>query len=206
MGAFGGIAGQILARVLVNRLLSSPNPQTGRWPHPKWGPVVLPRGKELADGETPEEKGPPFRIMTWGFLVGYAGLLYYVIKRSNRPQLGDQDLFTEREPEQKELFPKLRRELRLEQETPITSDDPVEACLEAHHNWNLDRVRELKASIDEKSIPDIFTGKTEKLTRSEEELLEDIDDCLERVRKQYGSLEAAGIELIPCALCGNGES
>ncbi len=97
----------------------------------------------------------------------------------------------------------MRRELQLKaEEIPTTSADPVEACLE-RRGWRLSRVRELKASIDQKTTPSMFTQEKEPLSSTEEELLADIERCLDQVERQYGSLEAAGIGLVPCPLCGD---
>lgn len=52
-------------------------------------------------------------------------------------------------------------------------------------------------SIADKSQP----GLEEELTSAEQQLVEDIDDCLEQIKKEYGSLEAAGLELTDCPLC-----
>jgi len=81
------------------------------------------------------------------------------------------------EPTQLDLIPGLRRELILQAEVVATSDDPVEAFLE-RKGWPLRRIRELKGSIERKSIPNVFSGKPEDLSRSEIELQADIDAYL----------------------------
>jgi len=78
------------------------------------------------------------------------------------------------EPIQQELFQGLRRELVLQADEVATSDDPVEAFLECR-GWKLARIRELRRSIEEKSIPNVFTQQPEPLSPSEVELQTDID-------------------------------
>jgi len=210
MGAFGSIAGTILGQVLLRRVLPSLGQiEAGtRWPHPQWGPIVVPKSPpELEPGE-PTPRRVPFQITPLGFL-GALALTYYLYERSKRKKqlAGARPLrFIEPEKvEQEELFPGLRRELDLKaEEIPATSADPVEACLE-RRGWKLSRIRQIKASIDQKTTPSMFTREEEPLTSTEEELLRDIETCLDRIERQYGSLEAAGIGLVPCALCGDEE-
>jgi len=208
MGAFGSIAGSIIGRVLVNRIIPRLGAlEPGRYPHPQWGPIVVPPSPEIKPGE-PMPRRMPFQLTTAGFL-GAVALTYWLYERGKKKKAlaGAQKLFIEPEKvEQPELWPHLKRELRLEpEEIPTTSADPVEACLE-RKGWNLARVRELKRSIDKKMIPGMFEEiEEEPLSSSEEELLRDIEACLDRIERQYGSLEAAGLNLVPCPLCGDKE-
>lgn len=104
---------------------------------------------------------------------------------------------TRPEPEAELLFPSLKREITsLDVEDVATSDEPVEACLE-RAGWKLRRVDDLRQSIFEKQQADIFTTP-KPLTRSEDELLEAIESCMQRLESQYGSLEAAGVG---CSVC-----
>lgn len=86
------------------------------------------------------------------------------------------------EPTQQELFSGLRRELVLQADEVATSDDPLEAFLECR-GWPLARVRELMRSIERKSIPNVFTGKPEALSRSEIELQADIGSYQDQCRR-----------------------
>lgn len=79
--------------------------------------------------------------------------------------------------QQQELFPGLKRELVMKLEDPATSDDPVVACME-RGGWKPARMVQLRESIAEKAVPDMFTGKTEKLDRSEKEYRTAIQKCL----------------------------
>lgn len=207
MGAFGSIAGSILGRVLVGRILPSLGRlEPGRYPHPQWGPIIIPPSPELEPGE----RAPlrlPFKLTTPG-LIGAIALSYWLYERNKRKKAlaGERPLFIEPEKvEQEELWPHLRRELELKAETiPTTAADPVEACLE-RRGWKLGRIKELKASIDQKTTPSMFTREEEPLTSTESELLRDIEACLDQIEKQYGSLQAAGIDLVPCPLCDREE-
>lgn len=84
-------------------------------------------------------------------------------------------------PKQKELFPELRRELVLKVEDTATSEEPLEACLE-RKGWDLRKVKKYQESIADKMTPDMF-GKMQKLTGTEVMLQENIQKCLERLRK-----------------------
>lgn len=155
--------------------------EPGRYPHPEWGPVEIP---------PPGEKGMlPFRLTTPGFFMAYGALLFWIARRGS--SLGQAT-------KQEELFPKLRRELRLTAEDKAKSDDPIEICLQRRYGWDLQPMRELRDSIGRKSTPDIFTKEEEPLTAPEAQLLEQIEDCLDRIEKQYGSLDAAGLPGVPC--------
>jgi hypothetical protein len=79
-----------------------------------------------------------------------------------------------------DLFPELRRELVLETEDTATSDEPLEVFLQ-RKGWKLKRIRELQDSIIEKIQPDIFTGKTIPLDRSEQELQADTEEFFSRI-------------------------
>lgn len=207
MGALGSIAGGILGRVLVGRILPSLGRlEPGRYPHPQWGPIIIPPSPELQPGE----RAPlrlPFKLTTPG-LIGAIALTYYFYERSQKKKAlaGERPLFIEPEKiDQPDLFPKLKRELRLKaEEIPTTASDPVEECLE-RRGWKLARIRELKRAIDQKTTPSMFTQEEEPLTSTESELLNDIETCLDKVERQYGSLEAAGIGLVPCPLCDGEE-
>lgn len=77
-----------------------------------------------------------------------------------------------------ELFPGLRREMVLEPpEDVATSDDPVTACME-RLGWRTGRMEELKRSIAEKRTPDLFTGKTKRLSAGEKEYQRVMSECL----------------------------
>lgn len=65
------------------------------------------------------------------------------------------------------------------------SDDGLIACLE-RRGWKTDRISEIQASIAEKMTPDLFTGKMEKLTGGEVMFQEEIDKCLEQMKKEHG--------------------
>jgi len=81
---------------------------------------------------------------------------------------------------EQELFPGLKREMVLELQDVAKSDDPLTQCLE-RKGWNLKRISDLRNSIIIKRQPDIFTGKTGKLTASEIDLEKDTDDCFKKV-------------------------
>lgn len=77
-----------------------------------------------------------------------------------------------------DLFPGLRRELVLDPPDDIaTSDDPVTACME-RLGWRVPRMQALRSSISEKLTPDLFTGKTRKLSAGEKEYQRVISECL----------------------------
>lgn len=83
---------------------------------------------------------------------------------------------------QQDLFPGLRRELVLQQVDLATSDDPVEAYLE-RKGWKLKRIRQLRESAVQKSIPDPFTGKTEKLSKAELEVQRDTNEFFDKMKE-----------------------
>lgn len=164
--------------------------------YPKWFPiVVVPKSPELRPGEEPASGQPTagkMQITGLGFAVGFGAFLYYLKHRAavqELPLAGDE-----------ELFPELRRELRLDQEgdeRSIMDVDPVEDCMSRRYGWNITRMRAVRDQVAEKSVPDMF-GKEEELTGGEAQFLDQIEDCLQRVEKQYGSLDAAGLAPIPC--------
>lgn len=190
MTPLGGILGSILGRVLAAKMPGLARLEPGRYPHPEYGPIVIPKSPDIERGES--SYLPKFQITFPGFMAAWIGFMWYAKRRADRVQLAGEI----------DLFPGLRRELRMEPEDTATADDPVEACLQRRYGWNLNRVRELRESIAEKSTPDMFTKKQEEFTPSENELLANIEDCLERVEETYGSLEAAGLSDVPCDLCG----
>lgn len=159
--------------------------------YPKWFPiVVVPKSPELRPGEEPT--AGRMQITALGFAVGFGVFLYYLKHRAavqELPLAGEED-----------LFPELRRELRLDQEgkeRSIMDVDPVEDCMTERYGWNVTRMRDVRDRVAEKSTPDMF-GKEEELTGGEAQFLEQIEDCLARVEKEYGSLDAAGLAPIPC--------
>jgi len=199
----GAVAGQVTTKVILDKIASASLGQ--REPRPYDLPVIIPGSPEV---ETSTQAGPGrFTVPTWLFLTGYGALLWYAAKATtptvDLPDLGEGDLAaTQRDlfdPGQGEdlLFPGLKRELtHLDVEDSATSDDPVEACLE-RAGWKLERVDELRETIFEKEQVDLFT-EPDPLTRSEGELLEAIETCMQRLESQYGSLEAAGVG---CSVC-----
>lgn len=200
MSALGSVLGAVAGRVILPRIIAGLRGiEPGRWPHPEYGPIIVPRGAKFP-GEQPGQAGrttgfqPPFQLTDFGIFLAFGGLLWYAAKRKSTPELGQ---------EQQELFPGLRRELRLRQEDAATSEDPVEACLERVYGWDLERMRELRDSIAAKQTPDLFTKEEEELTGPEAQLLEQIEECLDRIERQYGSLEAAGLPMIPCPSCSD---
>lgn len=100
---------------------------------------------------------------------------------------------------QKELFNAPRKFERFEPIDVATSDDPLVQCLE-RQGWNPKRILNLQASISEKMTPDLFTGKTTKLTGGEVQLQENIDDCLQKISKSRGKKQTEG----PMTLFGCG--
>ena len=100
------------------------------------------------------------------------------------------------EPQQPELF-KAKRTLSLEMEDIAKSDDPIYACMErrGYTQKQMDRFSE---SIAEKATVDIFEKEPEKLTSSENKFQNDIEDCIDKVTKLFGSLQAAGYETQDC--------
>ena len=197
MSAAGSIAGMVIGRMLAQKLIPSIKGlgalEPGRYPHPVYGPIIIPRGAEAE--RKPGSINPPFRIATWGFAAAWVALVWYACRKKSGLELsGDEDLWKASQ------LPGLRRELRFEPEDPADSEDPVEACLE-RNGWQLDRIRELRSSIADKSQPSLFSEEEEEYTPSEEELLDDIEECLDKIERQYGSLEAAGLESVPCIEC-----
>lgn len=194
MNAINLIGYNIGSRI-VNRVVTSLSGlEPGkRYPHPEWGPIVVPKTPELEAGEPTLRRIPRIQITFQGFLGLSAALLWYA-HRSTRP-LGQI-------PQEKELpFPELKRELSLKAEDVAESDDPVEICLQRQYGWKLDRLQELRESIGDKSQPGLYENGEEELTSSEQELLENIDACLDQIKQEYGSLEAAGLELTECPSC-----
>ena len=100
------------------------------------------------------------------------------------------------EPQQPDLF-KAKRTLSLEMEDIAKSDDPIYACMErrGYTQKQMDRFSE---SIAEKATVDIFEKEPEKLTSSENKFQNDIEDCIDKVTKLFGSLQAAGYETQDC--------
>ena len=207
----GNLAGQVAARAIIPRIVSATGAvgrmEPGRYPHPEYGPIIIPRGAE-SDPEQPGQvnhvlQGPPFQIATWAVFAAYGGLLWYAARTTTATALADlpdQPLgqsFSEAEEEA--LFPGLKRELQpFEVEDVATSADPVEACLQ-RRGWKLDRVAKLMESIQKKQALDLFEAQDEELTGGEAELLDDINDCLKRLEKTFGSLEAAGVSCGACS-------
>lgn len=196
MSAVGMLIGSLAARLIANRLPKLGGIEPGRYPHPVYGPIVIPvKPPPLQPGD-PAQYVPPVQVTPWGFYLAFAGVLWYAARKTSPAHLG-RDV-GDVEPE---LFPGLKRELRLKAENAATSADPVEQCLERRYGWNLPRMRVIRDSIAFKETPDIFTKETEKLTGEEAQLLEQIEDCLDRVAKQYGDMEAAGLPLVACDPC-----
>lgn len=209
----GILAGQVAARAIIPQILNASGAvgrlQPGRYPHPEYGPVIIPRGAQF-DQDEPEDvtalQGPHFQIATWAVFAAYGGLLWYAARKTaptalvdlpDLPELSDLGV-TAFEEETPLLFPEMRRELDLETEDIATSDDPVLACLQ-RAGWKLPRVEKLRESIFEKQQLDIFGKPQEDLTGSEEELLEAINKCLAFLEGKFGSLEAAGVVCGECS-------
>ena len=87
------------------------------------------------------------------------------------------------------LFPGLRREMVLEAEDVSTSDDPLEIHLE-RKGWQMSRVRELQASMAEKAVPDLFTGKTKPLSAGEKKLQRDINEFFAKKQAYREAVQA----------------
>jgi len=203
----GNLAGQVAARAIIPRILTSTAAlrgiEPGRYPHPEYGPIIIPRGADL-DPDQPGDvrpvlQGPPFQIATWAVFCAYGGLLWYAARKTtppalvDLPDLPDEALGQSLSKEEEALFPGLKRELQpFEVEDVATSDDPVLACLQ-RAGWKLDRVETLMASIAQKQTLDLFKTEAEELTGGEAQLSEAIEDCLARLEKEFGSLEAAGV-------------
>lgn len=83
-----------------------------------------------------------------------------------------------------DLF-QLKREMVLDIDDPAKSDDPVMICME-RRGWKPNRVLEIQSKISEKLTPDLFTGKPEKLTGSEIQMQEQIQECLDRLSQSQG--------------------
>lgn len=197
IGTLAYIAGRVLIPKIKNGLRGL---EPGRYP--KWFPIILvPKSPELTPGQEPTapQPKPKIQITGLGFALGFGAFIYILKKWAARQQAeltGDEG-----------LFPGLRRELRLDQEgqeRSILQVDPVEDCMNNRYGWNVDRMREMRDRVAAKSTPDMF-GKEEELTGAEAQFLEQIEDCLARVEEQYGSLEAAGLALIPCPTCELGD-
>jgi len=200
----GAIAGQVASRVILNKVANVGLSQTrepAREPGGYQLPVIVPKGAEFdrLEAGVPSSR---YKIPNWLFFTGYGALLWYAAKATapvDLPDLGDPG------PEEALLFPGLKRELtQLDVEDISTSDDPVEACLE-RAGWKLPRIDELRQSIFEKEQVDLFTTP-EPLTRSEGELLEAIETCMQKLEIQYGSLEAAGVVCSDCGDDGDAET
>jgi len=214
MSAVKQILGMVLGHVVANKLAGGVKGiEPGRYPQTEAGGLVVPKGAEiasiaqelkraseqnlalaeqierLATGDGGASTGPAnqLKLMPWAIYLGVAAVLWYAWRASEAQLSGDED-----------LFPDLRRELHMEPEDPATSDDPIEACLERRYGWNLNRMRVLRDSIGAKSTPDMFSEEEEELTGPEAQLLDQIEDCLTRIESEYGSLEAAGLEMISC--------
>lgn len=100
------------------------------------------------------------------------------------------------EPEQPELF-KAKRTLSLEMEDIAKSDDPIYACME-RQGYSQKQMDRFTNSIAKKATVDMFKKEPEKLTSSESKFQADIEDCIDKVTKIFGSLEAAGYETKDC--------
>jgi hypothetical protein len=189
--------------------------------YPRWLPIIIiPKSPVGPGGEDREfKKGMPFKLTTTGFLLTFGGVLWYLKRRRERAELGQQvelDLFPEppkakkREPRQpsagqQELWPGMRRELVFDEPVDVsTSEDPVEICME-RRGWKLARMHELRDKIAEKETVGMFDDPDEEpvFTKGEQSFLEEIEKCLDVVAKRYGSLEAAGLEDVPCELCND---
>lgn len=196
----GIIAGQVASRAIINKVNGalSQGREPAREPGAYQRPIIVPKGAEF-DTLAAALPSSRYKIPNWLFLTSYGALLWYAAKATavDIPDLGDPG--PEAEPL---LFPGVKRELtQLDVEDISTSDDPVEACLE-RAGWKLDRIDELRQSIFEKEQVDLFTTP-EPLTRSEGELLEAIETCMQKLEIQYGSLEAAGVV---CSDCGDDDT
>lgn len=184
----GAVAGQVASRLIMNKVVDLGQREPGGYKVPPEIPGGVPVERQPAEAE-----GSRFKIPNWMFFTGYGALLWYAAKATapvDMPDLGA-------EPESDLLFPSLKREITsFDIEDVATSDDPVEACLE-RSGWKLPRIDELRQSIFEKEQVDLFTTP-EPLTRSEGELLDAIETCMQKLESQYGSLEAAGVA---CSVC-----
>lgn len=117
---------------------------------------------EAVKAEYPREKGE--KKQTWtaaDFVVDAEAQVWDAIDAGLVHGLGQ------------DLFPGLKRELVFTTEDRATSDDPLDIFLQ-RRGWDIPRVRILQASIAEKAVPDMFTGKIAPLTASEVEIQRDI--------------------------------
>ncbi len=214
------MAGQ---KVLPKVLHSLRGIEPGRYPH-IWPLIIIPKSPVLpdpGDREFKVRKPPPFKLTTSGFLLTFGGIIWYLKRRRERGELGQQvelDLFPEppkakkREPRQpstgqQQLWPGLRRELVFDEPVDVsTSEDPVEICME-RRGWKLARMHKLRDQIAEKETVSMFDEDDSEaepvFTQGEQSFLEEIEKCLDVVKKRYGSLEAAGLEDVPCELCND---
>lgn len=196
----GSVAGQVASSVILKKVMAG-----GMFGEKEPGyqlPIIVPPGAEV-EGAEREGVGPTFserfKIPFWAFATGYGALLWYAARATAPLDMPDPDL-GDPDPQQTDLlFPALKRELtHLDVEDLATSDDPVEACLE-RAGWKLPRIDELRESIFDKQQTTLF-DEPEPLDRSEEELTEAIEVCMQKLETQYGSLEAAGVG---CSLCSD---
>ena len=128
MSTLGIIAGSVLGRVVVGKILPNigrlGSIEPGRYPHPIYGPIVIPKTPSLKPGDPNVPPPPKVQITLAGFLGGVA-LAAWLYDRSK----------------QKEALSYIPGP-----EPP----DPVEECL-LNYGWNLGDIRRLKASIDAKA-------------------------------------------------------
>jgi hypothetical protein len=124
--------------------------------------------------------------------------MHHYDEEGNIVPLGDPKEMSEFwEPGQPELF-KAKRTLTLEMEDIAKSDDPIFACME-RRGYTQKQMDRLSESIAKKATVDIFDKEPEKLTSSENKFQNDIDDCIDKVRDFFGTLEAAGYEDCNCS-------
>lgn len=162
-----GVLGTIAGRLFISKVVPALSAlEPGRWPHPVYGPVVIPKTPELRPGEAAPYV-PPFQLTNLGLVLAFGGLVLYAAKRKRRAPLAAAE------------------------DAP---GDPVEACMSEVYGWDLRRMRQLRDAVADK--PD-----AEELSGQESRFLDQIEDCLERVKRQFGSLEAAGLPLVACPLC-----
>ena len=198
----GSVAGQVATRVILNKVMQGGGIGLRDIGPPGYElPIQIPPGADVEGAErSPAGTRPRFQIPGWFLLAGYGGLLWYAARATSPPDIPETEAETldlDSLGQTDLLFPGLKRELtHLDADDLATSDDPVEACLE-RRGWNLQRIDALRQSMFEKEQTDLFS-EGEDFTRSEEELLADIETCMQRLESQYGSLEAAGAG---CSLC-----
>ena len=141
MGLLGTIAGDMLGRVVTGKILPNIGRlggiPPGRYPHPIYGPVVIPPTPSLEPGDPNIPPPPKVQITLAGFLGGVA-LAAWLYDRS-----------------------KQKKELAyIPGPEPA---DPVEECL-LNYGWNLGDIRKLKASIDAKAgTGEAFTGDENRI-------------------------------------------